>query len=101
MGSARRGLQRERTSLAWNRTAVSFMVAGTMFLDAGGPPYRAARHAPGIMAIAFGALLFAYSQRRSSGLRPHVRRACVEFHLIAAGAVCFSLAALALVVFGG
>ncbi len=86
-----KGLQRERTALAWNRTAVALVVAGAIFLTAGGPPYRPVRHAPGLVAIALGAVFVVY--------KPRTR--VVAARAMAFATVAFSLCALGLVLYGG
>lgn len=58
-----RGLQQERTALAWDRTAVSLMVAGALFVRAGSAPYGDLRHLPGIAAIAAGIWLLWHAYR--------------------------------------
>jgi uncharacterized membrane protein YidH (DUF202 family) len=58
-----RGLQRERTALAWDRTGVAFMVVGAFLLRVAGGPYPQLRHLPGAAAIAFGGGLVAGAGR--------------------------------------
>jgi uncharacterized membrane protein YidH (DUF202 family) len=63
-GVADSGLQHERTALAWDRTGLSFLVAGAFLLRAGGPTFSAVRHAPAAIALALGALLLVVAARR-------------------------------------
>lgn len=100
------GLHRERTSLAWNRTALAMMVAGGLYVRAGGRPLHPARHFPGIVIIALGAALFAVAVRRQArrksgtgetGMLP----AAWVLRGVTAVTVLFSLASLVLILFGG
>ncbi|MGH8929052.1 MAG: DUF202 domain-containing protein [Egibacteraceae bacterium] len=85
------GLQRERTALAWNRTAVALVVAGAVFVTAGGSPYHPARHTPGLVAIVLGAVFVAHKPRTG----------VVAARAMTFAAIAFSLSALGLVLFGG
>jgi uncharacterized membrane protein YidH (DUF202 family) len=101
-----RSLQQERTALAWDRTGVAMIVAGALFVRAGTPPYHELRHAPGLIAMVFGAVLILLAYRRYDWLhaRLHAGEAVVSpLLLIGTGVVTvlFALAALILVVFGG
>lgn len=58
-----RGLQQERTALAWDRTALSLAVAGALFIRAGEPPYGDPRHLPGFITILAGMLALRHSYR--------------------------------------
>lgn len=62
-GPAERGLQRERTSLAWDRTGVAFMVVGALMLRVGGPPYLHIARVPAILTIILGAGLIVAASR--------------------------------------
>jgi uncharacterized membrane protein YidH (DUF202 family) len=101
-----RSLQQERTALAWDRTGVAMIVAGALFVRAGTPPYHELRHAPGMIAMVFGAVLILLAYRRYDWLhaRLHAGEPVVSpLLLIGTGVVTvlFALAALVLVVFGG
>lgn len=49
------GLQRERTALAWTRTALSLMVAGSLLIEYLGAPFDDVYHLPGYSALSAGA----------------------------------------------
>jgi uncharacterized membrane protein YidH (DUF202 family) len=55
------GLQRERTALAWNRTALALLVAGSLLTRHIGPPYFDLAHAPGYAALVAGVAVLWYS----------------------------------------
>jgi uncharacterized membrane protein YidH (DUF202 family) len=84
------GLQHERTTLAWDRTGVAFLVAGGLLLRVLDPPYLALRHVPGILGLAFGAALLAGAARPRGQWR-HVRLGLVR--VTAAAALLVSLSA--------
>lgn len=101
-----KSLQQERTALAWDRTGVALMVVGSLFVRAGAPPYHELRHAPGAVAIVFGAVLIFLAYRRYDWL--HARLDAGEPvrspPLLVATAVItvmFGFSALVLVIFGG
>lgn len=58
-----RGLQQERTALAWDRTAVALMVAGVLFIRGGAAPYGDLRHLPGFAAVAAGVWVLWHAYR--------------------------------------
>jgi uncharacterized membrane protein YidH (DUF202 family) len=58
------GLQRERTLLAWDRTALALLVAAALLLRAGGSPYIAIRHLPAMFAMAVGGATFVVTDLR-------------------------------------
>lgn len=98
-------LQHERTTLAWDRTAVAIMVAGSIFLHAGNGPLHSPRHVPGMVAIALGAVILAHAYRRYERLgaagRTGTGDAATWLRLVAVTTLLFSLASLALVLGGG
>ena len=51
------GLQRERTALAWNRTALALLVVGSFLTRFIGPPYFDLAHAPGYTALIAGGVV--------------------------------------------
>lgn len=59
-----RGLQHERTALAWDRTGLGFLVAAVLTLRSGGPPFDDLRHAPGYVAMVVGGVLLWTAGRR-------------------------------------
>jgi uncharacterized membrane protein YidH (DUF202 family) len=48
------GLQRERTALAWNRTALALIVAGSLLIEHLGPPFFDLVHLPAYSALIAG-----------------------------------------------
>jgi uncharacterized membrane protein YidH (DUF202 family) len=101
-----RALQQERTALAWDRTGVAMMVAGALFVRAGTPPYHELRHAPGMVAIVFGAILLLLAYRRYDWLhaRLHAGEPVTSPQLLVATGVftvVFAACALYVVIFGG
>jgi uncharacterized membrane protein YidH (DUF202 family) len=100
-----RGLQQERTALAWDRTGLAFMVAGALFVRGGEPPYHHPRHIPGFLVVVVGGALVGVAARRYHRQHAHLRQerpvaspGLVRF--VGLAAVAFSLAAAGLVVFG-
>jgi uncharacterized membrane protein YidH (DUF202 family) len=51
------GLQRERTALAWNRTALALIVAGSLLIKHLGPPFFDLSHLPAYLALVAGAVV--------------------------------------------
>ena len=101
-----RELQQERTALAWDRTAVAMIVGGALFVRAGQPPYHEVRHAPGLVAIVFGATLIVLASRRYDAMRRRLDagHAATSPRLVLATGlftVAFAVAALGLVIVGG
>lgn len=68
-----RGLQQERTALAWDRTSLTLAVAGALFIRAGEPPYGDPRHVPGFVAILAGMLALRHSYRLYSRRHAQLR----------------------------
>ncbi len=95
-----RGLQRERTSLSWDRTGVAFMIVGALLLRGAGPPYLRVGHVPGLLTIALGAALVASASRFfSPDVEPVARPWLIRLVGVATTAV--SIAALVTVLVGG
>jgi uncharacterized membrane protein YidH (DUF202 family) len=97
------GLQHERTALAWDRTALSFLVVGTLTIRHSGMAPETLPSVAGYLAMAVGALLLWAGTRRyrrreaelrhgASPVRPRLVR------LTGAAAIGISLASLLLVV---
>jgi hypothetical protein len=61
------GLQPERTSLAWERTGLTFVAAGALLIRAVGAPYPDLHHVPGLIALVFGGVVMAARARRTAG----------------------------------
>lgn len=59
-----RGLQRERTMLAWNRTVLALVLTTVLLLRAGGPPYLRPLHLPGFGVLALAGWLWLRSDLR-------------------------------------
>jgi uncharacterized membrane protein YidH (DUF202 family) len=51
------GLQRERTALAWNRTALALIVAGSLLIQHLGPPFFDLIHLPAYCALIAGVVV--------------------------------------------
>lgn len=99
-------LQHERTTLSSDRTAVAMIVAGSVFLHAGKGPLHSPRHVPGVVAIAFRAMLLAHAYRRYERLRTSVATGTGSatpwlLRLVGVATLLFSLASLVLIVAGG
>lgn len=101
--AAGRGLQRERTTLAWERTGLTFVVVGALLLRVGGDPYYHPRHVPGAVAILLGGAMVAAALRAGStaGAPGRARRRLAALRLVGVAAAGVSLAALVLVLLGG
>lgn len=59
-----RGLQRERTMLAWNRTLLALVVSTVLLVRTTGPPYLRPIHLPATAALVVAAWLWARSDLR-------------------------------------
>ena len=59
-----RGLQHERTALAWDRTGLAFLLVAVLTLRSGGPPFDDLRHTPGYVAMVVGGVLLWTAGRR-------------------------------------
>lgn len=57
------GLQRERTALAWNRTALALLVCGSLLIRHLGSPLFDLRHVPAYVALAAGAAVLVLAAR--------------------------------------
>ena len=57
------GLQRERTALAWNRTGMALLVAGSLLTRHVGPPYFDLAHLPAYAALLGGVAVLWLSTR--------------------------------------
>jgi uncharacterized membrane protein YidH (DUF202 family) len=64
-----RGLQRERTALAWERTGLSLVVACALLLRVAGPAPTGLRHLPGGLGLLLGAALVLGAGRPDGRLR--------------------------------
>lgn len=84
------GVQRERTALAWGRTALVVMVGGALLVR--GNVARPLLQVPGYLALAVGALLVPWSARRGRASRatPHA-----ALRAVGLGATALGLAAVA------
>lgn len=88
------GLQRERTALAWNRTALAIMACGALLVRAGlGTPLV---QVPGLAALGAGAVLFSQAHRRGAQQDGPARVGLLR--LVGAGTLLLSVAALAVTV---
>ena len=99
------GGQQERTALAWDRTGVSLMVVGALYLRGGRPPYHHVRHWPGLAVLVLGAALIVAAYRRYEGQHGALRegRPVLSGELVILTGVAtavFSAAALWLVLVG-
>lgn len=100
------GLQHERTALAWNRTALAMIVAGALYLRAGGDGgIHPARHVPGALLMGLGAAVLVGLIGRYRRLASRAKGADVAVpawvpRVIAVVTVLFSLASLGLIVYG-
>lgn len=59
-----RGLQRERTMLAWNRTMLALVITAVLLVRAGGPPYLRVLHVPGAGVLLVAGWLWLASDLR-------------------------------------
>lgn len=89
-----RGLQRERTMLAWNRTMLALVVTTVLLVRVGGPPYVRPLYLP-----ALGILLVAAWLWLSSDLR--YRRELVPGRIVLPGRLAVLAAASIAVGVGG
>ena len=81
------GLQQERTALAWERTSVATMVAGTVlarYAATDGAPWVAA---VGLLQVAFGAGILMWAGDHYDDLHGPLRRGANPSHPLAARAV--------------
>lgn len=67
------GLQHERTAMAWERTAISTMVAGVLLARWSADDGNLAFVAVGIVQVAFGGLLLAWAGRHYEDLHGPLR----------------------------
>jgi hypothetical protein len=98
------GLQRERTALAWTRTGLSLMVAGSLLIRYLGAPFDDVYHLPAYSALGAGAAvlwLAARDQRwRSRAGGPAVRLRPVRALAVGIAAFCLGVASLLIVAVG-
>lgn len=100
---AERGLQRERTALAWDRTGVSFLIVSALLVRVIGPPYLRLHQLPAAVGLLVGAVLLSGALGRR-GSRPgdveedrlRVRPAAVR--LVGAASLALCMASLLAVV---
>jgi uncharacterized membrane protein YidH (DUF202 family) len=99
MAEGERGLQRERTALAWDRTGVSFLIASALLVRVVGPPYPNLRHLPAALGLLLGALLVSGAVGREhvppGSAQEHLRVRPWAMRLLAAAAVAFGAVSLA------
>lgn len=98
-----RGLQQERTALAWDRTGLAMIVAGALFVRAGEGPYGDLRHLPGYAAVATGVWLLwqasrTYEQRHGILRREESVTEPSWVRVVALIAVVLSLSSLVLLI---
>lgn len=62
--SGPRGLQRERTMLAWNRTMLALVVTTVLLVRVGGPPYVRPLYLPALAILLVAAWLWLSSDLR-------------------------------------
>lgn len=62
--SGPRGLQRERTMLAWNRTMLALVVTNVLLVRVGGPPYARPLYLPALGILLVAAWLWLASDLR-------------------------------------
>lgn len=67
------GLQVERTSLAWGRTGLAFIVVGALFMHTGRSGTAALGMIPGLAVVACGLALYLLGRGRHARLRAAAR----------------------------
>jgi hypothetical protein len=97
---ADRGVQQERTGLAWNRTAASMMVAGALHLRLGAIAGGGLAFLPGSLFLALGLLFMARSSRRYLGIRAERPVGSAPAYLVVGATVLFGMVSMGLVVGG-
>lgn len=96
-----RGLQHERTALAWERTAIASMVAGVLFGRYAAESVHPAFAAIGLGQVVVGAALLVWAARHYDDLHGPLRAGQSPIHptaarLVGIGTVVFTATATAL-----
>lgn len=95
-----RGLQRERTMLAWNRTMLALVVTTVLLVRAAGPPYLRPLHLPGLAVLVVAGWLWLTSDLRYR--RPlDLERIVVPGRLALLTAACLVVGVAGIVVLAG
>lgn len=81
------GLQHERTALAWERTAIATMVAGTLLARYGAEASNVLLVPVGLGQVVFGALVLVWAARHYDDLHGTLRAGTSPVHRTAAGFV--------------
>ena len=74
MKFAEDGLQDERTALAWERTAISVMVAGLLIARYAALSLHWAFGAAGLLAVAVGGAILVWAGQRYGEMQRHIER---------------------------
>lgn len=69
-----RGLQQERTALAWDRTGLSLLVSSLLYVRIVGSPFIRLAHVPAWLGATVGASLLFLGARRYTHLHARLRR---------------------------
>ena len=98
-----RGLQHERTTLAWERTAIAGMVAGVLMARYASQSLHDAFAFVGLAEVVAGAALLLWSAKHYDDLHGPLRSGRSPVHptatrVVGVGAVCFTGAGLVLAV---
>ncbi len=93
-----RGLQPERTDLAWTRTAAAVIVAGAIQLRKAAESGGGLAFVPGFLFVATGLLFLALSRRRSSAGRRGRTGTNRRAYALALASVVFGLSSMGLIV---
>ena len=90
-----RGLQHERTALAWERTAIASMVAGVLMARYAAASIHVLFGAVGVAQVVFGAVLLVWSARHYDDLHGPLRAGVSPVHpgaarVVGVGAIVFA-----------